>query len=607
LEDVTGAGKTEAALILTQRLMAKGLADGLYIGLPTMATANAMYQRLGKVYRHFYQANQQPSLVLAHGARELSQDFRDSVLLAEQVQTDTDYQPGHTEKDQELSATAYCNAWLADSRKKALLADVGVGTLDQALLAVLPARHQSLRLLGLGRKVLFVDEVHAYDSYMHKLLSALLEAHARQGGSAILLSATLPQTMRENLVAAFHRGLDQAPPNIAYPAAYPLATHTPAETVERGINTRAEVKRTVNVQRLNGEDLVFAKVRNAAEHGQCVCWIRNTVKSAWQAYQNLLNSGIQAERLSLFHSRFAMIDRQAIESRILQTFGDHSNHESRKGQILIATQVVEQSLDLDFDVLISDLAPIDLLIQRAGRLRRHIRDEQGNRIREVDAEDGRGMPVFYLHAPAPVLEADANWLKPEHAGTQAVYPHLGQLWLSARLLECGQFTMPSDARGLIEGVYSDEAQEQIPIALQDASLDAEGKAMVQKSMADFNALKLDKGYTWKSGDWDEETRIPTRLSEEESVSVALAVVDGDSLKPYADIERYAWAMSTVKLPEREWKKANQQIPENLKQRIEILKDEYKALRWLEIFPLTVTTQHFYNTEGGWKTNSGGNT
>jgi CRISPR-associated endonuclease/helicase Cas3 len=167
--------------------------------------------------------------------------------------------------------------------------------------------------------------------------------------------------------------------------------------------------------------------------------------------------------------------------------------------------------------------------------------------------------------------------------------------------------MPSDARGLIEGVYSDEAQEQIPIALQDASLDAEGKAMVQKSMADFNALKLDKGYTWKSGDWDEETRIPTRLSEEESVSVALAVVDGDSLKPYADIERYAWAMSTVKLPEREWKKANQQIPENLKQRIEILKDEYKALRWLEIFPLTVTTQHFYNTEGGWKTNSGGNT
>ncbi|TCV88374.1 MULTISPECIES: CRISPR-associated helicase Cas3' [Methylomonas] len=598
LEDVTGAGKTEAALILTQRLMAKGLADGLYIGLPTMATANAMYQRLGKVYRHFYQATQQPSLVLAHGARELSQDFRDSVLLAEQVQTDTDYQTGHAEKDQELSATAYCNAWLADSRKKALLADVGVGTLDQALLAVLPARHQSLRLLGLGRKVLLVDEVHAYDSYMQKLLSALLEAHARQGGSAILLSATLPQTMRENLVAAFHRGLDQAPPNIACPAAYPLATHTPAETVERGINTRAEVKRTVNVQRLNGEDLVLAKVRKAAEQGQCVCWIRNTVKSAWQAYQNLLNSGIQAERLSLFHSRFAMIDRQAIESRTLQIFGDHSNHESRKGQILIATQVVEQSLDLDFDVLISDLAPIDLLIQRAGRLRRHIRDEQGNRIREVDAEDGRGMPVFYLYAPEPVLDADANWLEPEHAGTQAVYPHVGQLWLSVRLLEKGCFTMPDDARELIEGVYADEAQARIPLALQEASFDAEGKAMVQRSMADLNVLKLEKGYTWKSSDnWDEETKIPTRLTEEESISVALAVLVDGRLKPYADVERYPWAMSTIKLPEREWKKASRQIAEALNQQIEALKNEHKALRWLDVLPL-VDGQSLYSAMNG---------
>jgi CRISPR-associated endonuclease/helicase Cas3 len=159
LEDVTGAGKTEAALILTHRLLSAGLADGLYVALPTMATANAMYQRLGKVYRRFYESSDLPSLILAHGARELSMNYTN----------------GYNEREQELSATAYCHAWLADSRKKALLADVGVGTLDQALLAVLPARHQSLRLLGLGRKVLLVDEVHAYDSYMQKLLDALLE------------------------------------------------------------------------------------------------------------------------------------------------------------------------------------------------------------------------------------------------------------------------------------------------------------------------------------------------------------------------------------------------------------------------------------------------
>ncbi|OAI11015.1 CRISPR-associated helicase/endonuclease Cas3 [Methylomonas koyamae] len=647
LEDVTGAGKTEAALILTQRLIAKGLADGLYIGLPTMATANAMYQRLGKVYRSFYETGEQPSLLLAHGARELSQAFRDSVLLAEQANLDTDYQNGRLEEDQELSATAYCNAWLADSRKKALLADVGVGTLDQALLAVLPARHQSLRLLGLGRKVLLVDEVHAYDSYMRELLSALLEAHARQGGSAILLSATLPQTMRESLTAAFHHGLGLEAPNLAHPAAYPLATHTPAPkagipaktepspagrgqgegikinalpysdphaptfphqrngrlqqlpaTMETPIDTRAEVERTVHVQRLDSEEQIIAKIRHRAEQGQCVCWIRNTVKSARQAYQTLLNRGVPAERLNLFHSRFAMIDRQTIENRTLQTFGELSGHDNRKGQILIATQVVEQSLDLDFDVLISDLAPIDLLIQRAGRLRRHVRDALGDRLREPGAEDGRDAPVFYLYAPTPSDDANAAWLKPDHAGTQAVYPHVGQLWLSARLLaDKGGFAMPEDARELIEGVYADEAQARIPLALQEASFDAEGKTMVQRSMADLNVLKLDKGYTRKSGDWDEETKIPTRLSEEESVSVALALLVDGELKPYADVERFAWALSTIKLPEREWKKVSRQIPDELKQQIETLKSEQKALRWLEVLPL-LHGQNLYSATDG---------
>ena len=225
------------------------------------------------------------------------------MALAQQAQPDSDYLTGALEDDQELSATAYCNAWLADSRKKALLADVGVGTLDQALLAVLPARHQSLRLVGLGRKVLLIDEVHAYDSYMQKLLAALLEAHARQGGSVILLSATLPQSMRETLVMAFHSGLEQQPPSLSNPAAYPLATHTPAETVEQAIDTRTEVKRTVKLQRLGSLDEVIAKIHQAADEGLCVCWIRNTVKAAWQSYQDLLDSGIPADRLSLFHSR----------------------------------------------------------------------------------------------------------------------------------------------------------------------------------------------------------------------------------------------------------------------------------------------------------------
>jgi CRISPR-associated endonuclease/helicase Cas3 len=601
LEDVTGAGKTEAALILTQRLMAQGLADGLYIALPTMATANAMYQRLGNVYRNFYHSNSQPSLILAHGARELSQDFQSSVVLAEQSKTDGDYLSGNSEDDQELSATAYCNAWLTDSRKKALLADVGVGTLDQALLAVLPARHQSLRLLGLGRKVLLVDEVHAYDSYMQKLLDALLEAHARQGGSVILLSATLPQTMRETLVNAFHKGLGKTAPALGYPAQYPLATHSPAAIVEQPIDTREAVKRTVNIQRLDSEDEVIAQIRQAVAAGNCVCWIRNTVKAARQSYQNLLNEGVASEQLSLFHSRFAMIDRQVIENRTLGLFGCNSTHEHRKSQVLIATQVVEQSLDLDFDVMITDLAPIDLIIQRAGRLRRHIRDAKGNRLAH-GAQDQRGIPVLYLYSPAPIIDADSNWLKPDHAGTQAVYPHIGQLWLTAKcLVERGQFAMPDDARDLIEGVYADEAEDSLSEPLRDASKEAIGKAIGYREIGKMNALDLAKGYTRKSaeksGGWDEETRIPTRLTEEDTVSVALAVLENGLLKPYANVERYAWALSTIKLPEREWKKVHQQITADMKILIETLKSEQKALRWLEILPLE-EGQAIYSSQHG---------
>ena len=419
-------------------------------------------------------------------------------------------------KETELAATAFCNAWLADSRKKALLADVGVGTLDQALLAVLPARHQSLRVLGLNRKILLVDEVHAYDSYMQKLLDALLEMHARQGGSVIMLSATLPQSMREKLLAAFHRGLGQGPSVISRNS-YPLATHSSVlKTSEAHINTREDVKRTIKVRLLTTEDAVMDQIREAVQKGQCVCWIRNTVKSAIETYRVLKNEEwLDSQHLHLFHGRFAMVDRERIELDAVERFGEESDEYCRSGHVLIATQVVEQSLDLDFDVLITDLAPIDLLIQRAGRERRHIRDRRGNRLREPGATDERGTPVLFLFAPQLQETPNSDWLKAHQKGTLAVYPHVGQLWLTLKCLIDdfrGEFSMPSDARALIEGVYSEAAVERIPKALKKASLKAAGEDQSKKSMADLNVLMLSKGYTWSSGDWDEEIRIPTRLS-----------------------------------------------------------------------------------------------
>jgi len=605
LEDVTGAGKTEAALVLTHRMLSAGLADGLYVALPTMATANAMYQRLGKVYQCFYERGGMPSLILAHGARQLSKEFRKSVDLTENRARDSNYSNNHLVENHDLSATAFCNFWLADSRKKALLADVGVGTIDQALLAILPARHQSLRLLGLVRKVLLVDEVHAYDPYMFRLLETLLEFHARQGGSVILLSATLPHTMREKLVTAFENGLGREL-SVMTSRAYPLATHIPVEdNQEQPIDTRIEVKRTVELRRMNSQKAIIEQIEQAVKLEKCVCWIRNTVQEARNSYQDLATTNwLGPDNLHLFHSRFAMIDRQKIEEETIARFGKDSDYEKRKGQVLVATQVVEQSLDLDFDLMITDLAPIDLIIQRAGRLCRHIRDLQGNRIEEPGGQDQRGKPVLFILAPEAESGADENWLKTQQPGTQAVYPHVGRLWLTTRLLfgsgERGQFSMPGDARTLVEGVYSLEAEETIPELLQEVSWDADGKDMMQLSMAHLNVLKLSKGYTRRSGEWDEESRIPTRLTENETVSVALAFYRDGKFQPYAGKVYLPWAMSTVKIPAREWRAAKDTLSSTMAARIEELKNEEKAIRWLEVFPIYDETDHYYQADHGWQ-------
>jgi len=603
LEDITGAGKTEAALGLAHRLMSKGAADGIYVALPTMATANAMYKRLGTAYRKLYADGVKPSLVLAHSAGGLSEDFRNSVGLYECSSTGTDY-----DKD-ELSAGAYCNAWLADSRKKALLAEIGIGTLDQALLGVLPARHQSLRLLGLTRKILIVDEVHSYDPYMNQLLQTLLEAHARQGGSVILLSATLPQNMRENYVNAFCAGAGIEPPALNAEPPYPLATHVPSEDrCETPLQPRRDVVRDVDISLLTEEEHVLKIIRAAAEKGQCVCWVRNTVGDARKAYDRLyLQPWIDKTKLALFHSRFAMIDRQRIENDALDCFGVRaSSSEKRKGRVLVATQVVEQSLDIDFDLMISDLAPIDLLIQRAGRLHRHVRDIDGAVLSGHGATDRRGKAVLYVFGPEWTESPGADWLKAKLPGTQAVYRHSGRMWLTQRcLIKTGAIRMPSGARRLIDDVYGDRAQSEIPEELLSSSLDAEGDAFGKIGLARLNALDLAKGYTWasaeSSGGWADETRIPTRLSNK-TITVALAKINSGNLVPYADVPNFAWEQSMIQLPEREWKKVREKISADLQDNIEELKKDVRVLKWVEVLPLTSEIQPYYDPYMGWGLN-----
>ena len=592
LEDLTGAGKTEAAMILVHRLMGKGLAKGVYVGLPTMATANAMYERLAKSYDCLFEVNKEtkPSLVLAHSARRLSDAFVESVTLKEQ-EGDQGYDKG------ESSASAYCNAWLADNNKKALLADVGIGTIDQALFGVIPVAHQSLRLLGLSNKVLLVDEVHAYDSYTRGLLSTLLKAHARQGGSAILLSATLPQCFRKELLTGFAKGLGVEPPEISKEN-YPLATHFSASSLEeKPMATRHTAKRSLQIVNLDGKEKVLQLIQNSIASGKCICWIRNTVKAARQAYYEIAQAHwSDSSKLTLFHSRFAMIDRRKIESDVLKRFGKESDEKERKGQVLVATQVVEQSLDLDFDIMITDLAPLDLIVQRAGRLQRHTRDSDGN---PVDCEQ-RGEARLYLLSPDPERVEDQNWLKDLLPGTQAVYEDSGKLWLTAKtLLNRKCLSMPEDLRSLVEAIYGEGAEEQIPEVLKEATYGARNKEKSGASLAGFNKLKLEKGYTYPSAEnWNDN--IPTRLGEDDTtVALACQTEDG-KLIPYASkAPCHKWSLSQLNVPQYEWNKVRERIPSELREKINELQKEQATLRWVKVLPLLGDTEKIYRAKDGW--------
>ena len=535
LEDVTGAGKTEAALMLAHRLIASGQADGFYFGLPTMATSNAMFRRIGDekkgVAQKFFQGEW--NCVLAHSASRLAPAL-EALLSGD---GDADYQ-GRDEP----SAANERQAWFSDNRKKALLADVGVGTVDQALLAVLYTRHQSLRLLGLARKVLIVDEVHAADAYMLKLLEVLLAFHAASGGSAILLSATLPRTTREKLARAYREGLGleaQALPNDQYPLLTRIGLDEPDEIP---LETRQEVARTVIIDWVYSIESAVDVLLAAKAAGRCACWIRNTVDDAIEAFDRLKKEGLPAEDLILFHARFALGDRLKIEDRVLSLFGPDSTASERCGKILISTQVIESSVDCDADTMISDIAPVDLLIQRAGRLCRHVRDASGNRAEE----NGRGIPALWLFAPEFTDTPKSDWLGDSMRGTAAVYPDHGRLWLTAKLLrESGKLAMPNDARKLIEGVYGPEAEASIPGAFQSKSNKVQGDKCAKQSVACMNALTLEKGYEDPGFDLWDDALIPTRLEDTPSITVRLGRWEDGEVKPWIAAPQFVWELSQL--------------------------------------------------------------
>jgi CRISPR-associated helicase Cas3 len=440
VEAEMGKGKTEAALSMVARFLARGVGDGVTVALPTMATSNAMFGRVEEVVTRIF-PSQDVQLALAHGRS--SRHTRFQVLV----------QRGLRARDLDNpEASVTCARWLLN-KKRILLAQVGVGTIDQALQAALVVRHQFVRMFGLSRNVVIVDEVHAYDAYMEVLLEHLLAWLGALDVPVILLSATLPSERRAALALAWRGpevprdGADESESisaddlETARSRPYPLVTVTTRAGTTTRSTDEAPSSRSLLLERApNAEEdvanvaAVAARLLAAARSGARVVWIRNTVREAQRAFRAVAARADEVEH-TLFHARFRGCDRRRLEERVLERFGKAA---PQGGRVLIATQVVEQSLDLDFDELHTDLAPIDLLFQRAGRLHRH------ERVRPAGFES----PRLVVHGPS-----DADIAALRFGPSRFVYD-TGTLWITDRALRSRDaLALPADIRPLVEESY----------------------------------------------------------------------------------------------------------------------------------------------------------
>lgn len=356
VEAPMGEGKTELAFLAHLQLQRVNAHRGFYLALPTQATGNALFTR-ARQFLHAFAGDNAPDLQLIHGG-----------AARQEVMSALNDVWGETDKQREGVDAA---RWFS-RRKRPLIAPYGVGTIDQALFSVLNVKHHFVRLWGLANRVVVLDEVHAYDAYTEGLIEALLRWLKGLGCSVILMSATLPTQRRDALLQSW-----QVDPSVLPALDYPRLILADG----RGLHWDDQIaSRQQAPVRLAGCDTTLEALRTVAlaalSDGGCGAIIVNTVERAWQLYTLIREqvSVSEAVTLSLFHARFPADERAWREAAVLSTFGKQGERPAKA--LLVATQVVEQSLDIDFDFLISDLAPVDLLLQRAGRLHRHQRADR---------------------------------------------------------------------------------------------------------------------------------------------------------------------------------------------------------------------------------------
>lgn len=366
IEAPMGEGKTEAALLGAEVLAERGGSSGVMVAAPTTATADGLLNRVTRWAQSTTTAARPVSLFLGHSRSRLNPEMRR--LRFQGIGEDP------------VAERSVAHQWLS-GRKKGILSNVVVGTVDQVLFMALQSRHVMLRHLGLSGKVVIIDEVHAYDTYMSSYLITALHWLGRYGSGVVLLSATLPASRRHDLMEAYRSGLEGKPltaasaevesrPDFSYPR-LSLVTSSREETAApapAGASTSVQLS-TID----DDEDALRRALHRTRDDGGCTAVICSTVSRAQDVYR--IAQEMVGEEAALLHAQFTASHRLAAERRLLDELGPGASRgHGRPGRrIVVATQVIEQSLDLDFDLLITDIAPADLILQRMGRLHRHRR------------------------------------------------------------------------------------------------------------------------------------------------------------------------------------------------------------------------------------------
>jgi CRISPR-associated endonuclease/helicase Cas3 len=463
IESDTGSGKTEAALAWYLRLLEAGEVDGLYFALPTRVAARELYGRIRRAIEcAFPNPDHRPGPVLLAAPGYARVDGEPRALPSPEGRL--------WEDDVELRR--HERQWAAEHPKRFLAAPVAVGTIDQALLSVLRVKHALLRSVCLDRSLLVVDEVHASDPYMRQTLQCLIAGHLRRGGRALLLSATLGESASSTFFDRSLLALDEAQRR-PYPS---LSTRG----AERPIAPRGDAKR-VTFEFIEGMDDAdaLAHIAQAVADGARVLVVCNTVSRA-NALLRAADAHSALPRDALFtvagevcphHGRFSREHREVMDAAVSAALGKGSAAGAR---LLVGTQTLEQSLDIDADLLVSDLCPMDVLLQRIGRLHRHHRDGRPARY---------AAPRVLLRVPESGdlrrwLRADGSLRAP--AGLGAVYPDGRVLQRTLDLLRTQPvIQIPADNRRLVEQTTHPEAWQELPPEWQMHGARVEGEELAQ--------------------------------------------------------------------------------------------------------------------------------